>query len=75
MASKKPAKPIAGQTKQPVKDPAVYGQLVLFYGMKSAPSFCAQCGRKTVRGMIRIKADKHYCSEACAVSNKPVEAQ
>lgn len=68
MAGKKPAKAIAGQAKQVQKDPALYGQQVMFYGMKIAPSTCHSCGRKTIRGMIRIKQDKNYCSEKCALS-------
>jgi hypothetical protein len=68
MAGKKPAKPMAGQAKQVQKDPSVYGHQFMFYGMKVAPSICQSCGRKTVRGMIRIKQDKNYCSEKCALS-------
>ena len=67
MAGKKPAKPIAGQAKQVQKDPAIYGQQAMFYGMKTAPCICFSCGRTTVRGMIRIKQEKNYCSEKCAL--------
>jgi len=74
MATKKPAKPIAGQVKQAVKDPAIYGQQTMYWGIKSAPSFCPTCERKTVRGMVRVKQEKIYCSENCAVASTPVEA-
>jgi hypothetical protein len=74
MAGKKPAKAIAGQTKQAAKDPAVYGQQTMFWGMKLAPSICPMCARKTVRGMVRVKQEKIYCSEKCAVASTPVEA-
>lgn len=71
MATKKPAKPIAGQIKQAVKDLAIHGQQAMFWGTKLSPCMCAQCGRKTVRGMIRVKQDKNYCSERCAVTDSP----
>jgi len=69
MAGKKPAKPIAGQSRQVVQDPAVYGQPVKVYGSASAYSECAECGNKTIRGMIRVKGDKNYCSVGCAKKN------
>jgi hypothetical protein len=66
MAGKKPAKPMAGQAKQIVQDPAVYGSMVKFMGTKTATSVCARCGKVTVNGMIRVKEDKSYCSGGCA---------
>jgi hypothetical protein len=74
MAPKKPAKPIAGQTKQAVKDPAIYGQLTMFWGMRIAPCMCEGCAKRIVRGMIRVKQEKSYCSEKCALASTPVEA-
>jgi hypothetical protein len=74
MAGKKPAKAVAGQAKQVIKDPALYGQQFMFYGMKVAPSVCQACGKKTIRGMIRIKQEKNYCSERCALSVAVEEA-
>ena len=71
MAPKKPAKPIAGQVKQAVKDPAIYGQQTMFWGTKISPTTCPQCARKMVRGMVRVKQDKIYCSETCAVASTP----
>jgi hypothetical protein len=74
MAGKKPAKAIAGQSKQVVKDPAIYGQQTMFWGMKAAPCVCDECSKKIVRGMIRVKKDKNYCSEKCALASTPAEA-
>lgn len=69
MAGKKPAKPMAGQSKQVIQDPAVYGQPVRIYGSACAFSECAECGNKTIRGMVRVKNDKAYCSVRCAIKN------
>lgn len=66
MAGKKPAKPMAGQSKQAVQDPAIYGLQVKFLGFKNASSSCNKCGKETIRGMIRIKNEKDYCSAGCA---------
>lgn len=67
MASKKPAKPQAGQNRTaPVLDPAIYGVQVKYAGMKSAPMVCSQCKKTTVTGMVRIKGDNMYCSPLCA---------
>ena len=74
MAPKKPAKPIAGQVKQAVKDPAIYGQQTMFWGTKSSPGACAQCERKMVRGMVRVKQEKIYCCEKCVLASTSVEA-
>jgi len=69
MAAKKPAKPVAGQIKQTVQDPAIYGTQVLFLGSKGSSSICAKCGKSTTRGMIRIKNEKNYCSKGCAFTS------
>lgn len=68
MAGKKPAKPMAGQSKQTVLDPAIYGQLVKYVGSKSTPCSCKSCGNKTIRGMVRLKGENFFCSETCAKS-------
>lgn len=69
MAGKKPAKPMAGQSKQTVQDPATHGSLVMFYGAKNAACACASCGKKTIRGMVRYKSDSYYCSVTCALAS------
>jgi hypothetical protein len=76
MAGKKPAKPIAGQSKQKVEDPAIYGTLTMFVGSKTARCACDKCGRETVRGMIRVLGESRYCSKNCvtSVTMKKVEA-
>lgn len=66
MAGKKPAKPMAGQSKQPVLDPAIYGSLIKFYGFSGTGCKCASCGNVTIRGMVRQKGDNFYCSLVCA---------
>lgn len=66
MAGKKPAKPIAGQSKQPSRDTEKYGSLIQYIGFKQAPSICFQCGRQTIRGIIRMKGDISFCSDTCA---------
>lgn len=66
MAGKKPAKPMAGQSKQPIQDPAIYGSLMMFVGSKSSSCSCEKCGKLTVRGMVRVKNDNYYCSARCA---------
>lgn len=69
MASKRPAKPIANQTKQAVKDPAVYGSSMMYIGSKNARNKCPKCGTHTVRGMVRYKENAFFCSETCAKSS------
>lgn len=69
MASKKPAKPIAGQVKQIAQDPSIHGQPVKIYGTATAYSLCPECGNKTIRGIVRSKNDKNYCSVRCAKKN------
>lgn len=68
-AKKKPAKPIAGQIKQPVQDPAIYGVMTKFVGSKNASCSCDKCGKITVRGMMRMKNNNYYCSLKCAASS------
>lgn len=69
MAGKKPAKPIAGQSKQPVQDPAIFGSPIQYLGFKDSPSVCVQCGRQTIRGIIRMKGNLSFCSASCAKQN------
>lgn len=68
MAGKKPAKPIAGQSKQPIEDPAIYGVQTMFWGSKTARCTCDKCGRQIVRGMIRVLGESRYCSKSCVTS-------
>jgi len=69
MAAKKPAKPMANQVKQVVKDPAIYGSSIMYIGSKNTPNKCPKCGKHTVRGMVRHKGDAFFCSETCAKSS------
>lgn len=63
--SKKPAKPIAGQSGTIVEDPNIVGLKIMYVGSKDAPSICVKCGKKTIRGMIRMRANTNYCSAGC----------
>jgi hypothetical protein len=69
MASKKPAKPMAGQSKQTTQDPTVYGSLIKIYGFKGAGCICNNCGKNTIHGMVRQKNDNFYCSAVCAIAS------
>ena len=66
MAGKKPAKPIAGQSRQVIQDPAIFGQLVKFQGFAGSGATCGCCSRVVIKGMVRIKNDNYYCSAGCA---------
>lgn len=67
MAGKKPAKPMAGQSKvQQSLDPSIYGTLFKVFGTKNSPTTCAHCKRQSVRGMIRIRGEESLCSIKCA---------
>lgn len=68
MTGKRPAKPVASQVKQAVKDPAVYGSSMMYIGSKNAPNKCPKCGKRTVRGMVRYKDNALFCSGTCAKS-------
>jgi hypothetical protein len=74
--SKKPAKPIAGQSRATAEDIHTVGIKVMYIGSKEAPSVCKSCGRKTIRGMIRICCDSNFCSQTCvkAGHNSPENA-
>lgn len=64
MASKKPAKPIAGQNRD--KGPQLPGKAVLFYGMSGAKPFCCPtCGRQFVRGIFYEENNQGYCTRRC----------
>jgi hypothetical protein len=65
MAGKKPVKPMAGQTKQAILDPAIYGVQIKYYGVKGSPSMCPSCGKETIKGMVRLKNESFYCSLGC----------
>lgn len=66
MASKKPAKPIAGQNRTaPTLDPATYGSLIKLYGSKNSKSKCGTCAKEIVSGMVREKNSVFYCSIVC----------
>ena len=75
MATKKPAKPIAGQARSaPSLDPAIYGTQVRYLGLAGKHSTCETCGKVTKSGMLRMKEDKFYCTVKCAgVSSKQTD--
>jgi hypothetical protein len=66
MAGKKPAKPMAGQSKTPVLDPAIYGAKIRFIGIGGSTAECGTCRSITKNGMMRYKGEKFYCNTKCA---------
>jgi transposase-like protein len=42
--------------------------MLKYHGSKNAPSVCPSCGTSTVKGMVRVKAEKFFCSASCAKS-------
>jgi len=59
--------------KQKILDPSVYGTLVKYIGALGAHAECDNCGKKTVRGMVRSKGDLYYCSVTCVEAKIPKE--
>jgi hypothetical protein len=72
MASKKPAKPMAGQSKQIALDPAIYGTAIKYMGDKNSPFSCSNCHRSIVRGMIRLRGEEYICSLTCAEQSSKI---
>ena len=75
MAGKKPAKAMAGQTKQVVLDPAIYGISVKYFGTKNSPMVCLNCNKISVRGMIRVRGEEMLCSLRCAEQSSKISTQ
>jgi hypothetical protein len=64
MASKKPAKPIAGQSRDTGKQLA--GKAVKYYGSKgAAPFVCSTCSKELIKGIIYEENSSSYCSRVC----------
>lgn len=64
MAGKKPAKPIAGQSRDMSK--ALPGKAVKFFGLANAQPFvCPTCSRELVKGIIYEENNSAYCSRVC----------
>ncbi len=62
MASKKPAKPIAGQAKAP----QLPGKAVMYFGSSNAEPFvCHSCGASFIKGIYYEEANKGYCRRIC----------
>ena len=72
MAGKKPAKVMAGTTKQLVLDPAIYGISVKYYGTKNSPMVCPSCNKPSVRGMVRVRGEEMLCSLRCAEQSSKI---
>jgi hypothetical protein len=62
---KKPAKPIAGQSKETTKTMA--GKAVLYFSPSpSAPEFkCETCSRTLSKGIVYEDNNKTYCKRSC----------
>jgi hypothetical protein len=72
MATKKRnIQPPTQTPKQVVLDPVMYGTLIKYVGAAGAYSECDNCGKKTVRGMVRMKGDLMYCSITCIEKTIP----
>jgi hypothetical protein len=69
MSGKKPAKPQSGGRTNVPQDPAVYGSVVRYVGIKGSACKCHKCGKETARGIVRMKADLLFCSASCAKSH------
>lgn len=64
MAGKKPAKPIAGQSRDTSK--LLPGKAVKYYGSKGAQAFiCPTCSRELIKGIIYEDGSASYCSRIC----------
>lgn len=64
MAGKKPAKPIAGQSKDLSK--VLPGKAVKYFGSKTAQAFvCPTCSKQLIKGIIYEENSSSYCSRVC----------
>jgi hypothetical protein len=71
MASKKPAKPIAGQNRD--KGPTLPGKVVYYFGGNGCPPFvCPTCGSTFKKAFVYEENNVMYCKRICIP--KPVEA-
>jgi len=76
-AKKRNVQPPTQAPKQVMLDPALYGTLIKYVGSAGAYCKCDNCGKKTVRGMVRIKGDVlaenclMYCSITCVEATIP----
>lgn len=64
MASKKPAKPMAGQGKENSK--VLPGKAIKFFGSIYAEPFkCPTCSRELIKGIIYEEGNAMYCTRNC----------
>lgn len=64
MASKKPAKPIAGQSRD--KGPRLPGKAVKYFGVTNEVVFvCPTCNRTLSKGIIYEVGTELYCKRGC----------
>ena len=64
MASKKPAKPIAGQNRD--KGPQLPGKAVKYFGAaNAAPFVCPTCNRSLTKGIVYEVGTNMYCNRVC----------
>lgn len=65
MASKKPAKTMAGQARD--TNSTLIGKPVMYFGSKNAePFICPKCSRSLIKGVIYEENNNSYCSRRCA---------
>lgn len=61
---KKPAKPIAGQSKDMTK--TLLGKAVMYFGSKNAEPFtCPTCKRSLTKGIVYEEGSNAYCTRNC----------
>jgi len=64
MASKKPAKPMAGQANDTNKK--LSGKAVMYFGSKTAqPFICPTCSRTLTKGIVYEEANSMFCTRTC----------
>lgn len=64
MASKKPAKPIAGQNRDTGK--VLPGKAIKYFGSsKASPFVCPTCSRELIKGVIYEDGSLMYCTRNC----------
>lgn len=64
MASKKPAKPIAGQSRD--KGPQLPGKAIKYYGAaNAAPFVCPTCNRELTKGIVYEVGSEMFCKRNC----------
>lgn len=71
MASKKPAKPMAGQSRDMSK--SLPGKPLMYFGSAKAQAFvCPTCSRSLIKGIIYEEGNSSYCTRTCIPTKEMV---